>query len=191
MRPNAFSSPILAENVAHFSKDPILRGEIAAHFQNALYAIQYHLEQALPKGGVVCALYPKSILEHILPEAAKKKGCKVIALHGTKGATLALLKAQVLENNTDISKADIYITEPAGFTPGGALTNPDETKLVENSNVLAVGSALQWTNNTPSTHDFAPISKTITELGIYSPEHFKEIISRAFSWPAPLTPSPA
>jgi len=165
---NAFSSPILIENTAKLE-----RGLLLKHFENAIYAIEYHLENILPKGGIVCAFFPKSILEHVLPAAAQKKNCKVINVQGTKEAIQALMKAGVLDNEASMEEADIYITEPDGFTTGGALVRPEEAKTLKNIQVMGVGSIFQKANTTPATHDYIPLSKMITELGIYSPEHIE------------------
>ncbi len=183
----AFSSPILLENISRMSNDPALHGQLLKHFQNALYAISYHLEQALPKNGVVCALFPKSILAQVLPAAAKKRNCKVISVHGTKEATLALGKAHVLDTETDICAADFYLAEPDGLTHGGAYADPAEASMLKEHNPTAISSIFQWTTTNPATHDFVPLSTVITELGRHKTEHVSEAIN-AFSWQA-LTPS--
>ncbi len=183
----AFSSPILLESISRMPNDPALCGQMLKHFQNALYAISYHLEQALPKNGVVCALFPKSILAHVLPAVAQKRNCTVISVQGTREVTLALAKAHVLDTETDIHAADFYLTEPDGLTHGGAYATPAEAHLLKEYNPTAIGSIFQWTTTNPATHDFIPLSTVITELGRHKTEHFPEAIS-AFSWPT-LIPS--
>ncbi len=175
----AFSSPIL-ENNKHVS---------AKYYQNTLYALTYHLEKALPQGGIVCALFPKGILQHILPKAAKEKNCTVIIIQSTKEATLAFMQAGVLDQKTDPGKADIYITEPAGFSQNGALVSPQETATIKKYNAIGIGSALQFQEKIPAEYDWLPMSKIITELGIHSIENFEEEFKRSSSTTT-STPSP-
>jgi len=175
-----FSSPFLIENTSEAAKNPFVKGQIIRHFQKAEYAISYHLERAIPKGGVVCAFFPKSILAQILPKIAKEKNCKVISVNGTRKATTALMAAGVIDNQTKVEDADIYITEPNGFTPGGALATPEEEKVLKNFDVIGVGSYFQATKRLPADHDFIKLTKIISELGIHSPEQFHTELSAFF-----------
>ncbi len=159
-----FTSPIL--------ESTRVNGQSYKQLQNALYAIQYNLEKILPKGGTACVLFPKNILENILPAAAKEKNCKIILIQGPKILASNLLKERLLEPNTN-KEADVYITEPAGFTPGGALVEPNEVKQLQNLPVIGVGSALQWTMRAPAEYDYIVLSKIVTETGIHSPEDFE------------------
>ncbi|VVB81205.1 Uncharacterised protein [uncultured archaeon] len=185
---SAFTSPILLERT---SKIP--RGALIKHLENALYALSYNLEKILPKGGTVCALYPKTILQSILPRAAKERNCKVICISGTPELIKELAKNDILDKKTSMEKADIYITEPDGFAKDGALVKPEETELLQKFEVTAIGSALQYTRELPATHDCIAISKAITELGTYSPELNASFCSK-FSIPSPAstnqTPTP-
>lgn len=177
-----FSSPFLTENIERFSSDPLKRGAILKHFQNAEYALAYNLEKILPKGGVVWALFPKTILGQLLPWVAARKQCKIISVHGIKEATMALLKARALDSDTPTP--DLFLTEPDGFTPGGAFFQPNEAKMLEGLELVGIGSAFQQITAFPATHDYVPLSKIITELGIHSPEDFEKE-ANVFSLPRP------
>lgn len=179
---HTFSSPILLERIKQ-----IPRGALIKHLEKAKYALSYNLEKILPKGGTVCALYPKTILQHILPQAAKECRCKVICVSGTSEIINELIKNNVFDDKTSIEKADLYITEPDGFTPEGALVRPEETELLQKFEVIGIGSALQYTQKLPSTHDCIPISKTITELGIYTSQELNASSCSKFSIPFPAS----
>ncbi len=176
MLTKAFSSPILLERIKQ-----IPRGALIKHFEKATHTLSYNLAKVLPKGGTVCALYPKTILQQILPQAAKERKCKVICISGTSGMIKELIKNGVFDDKTSMEKADIYITEPDGFTPDGALVRPEETALLQKFEVIGIGSVLQCTQKLPATHDCIPISKTITELGIYSTEELNASSCSKFS----------
>ena len=152
-----FSSPFLVENIARISNDPLKRGAMLKHFQNAEYVLAYNLEKMLPKGGVVWVLFPKTILRQLLPAIAAKKKCKVISIHGTKEAAMGLLKARVLGNGVPIP--DLLLTEPDGFTPGGAFFQPNEAKMLEGLELVGIGSAFQRTSRLPATHDICRFQK--------------------------------
>ncbi len=187
--PPEFSSPILQENTSKIYKDRMLKGALIRHFANALYSIAYNLEQAIPKGSTICAFYPKTILQHILPKIAQQKNCKVIVIGGEKEATQALLEAGVLNKYSCLEDADIFLTEPDGLTTNGILARPEETKLLHQYNPMAVASILQWTTTLPATHDQVHAAKIISEIGIHTPENFKEEIN-VFSWLKPSIPYP-
>ncbi|GEM_PF-2383291 len=174
--PPAFSSQILLERINYLATTT-LRGSLIKHFENALYALKYHLEKTIPKGGVICAIYPKTILQTILPELAKKKNCKVKLIGGTPEIIKILKEKEIL---TETEKADIYLTEPDGFNEEGAYVRPHETDILMNHETIAIGSIYQWADVAPSTHDSVPISKIITETGICSPEQLKESLSLFF-----------
>lgn len=187
---NIFTSPFLLENIN--SADKKHHGRLLKHFENAAESISYHLTKIVPKGGIVCAYHPKSILAHILPVIAKEKNCKVIPVHGTKQAMAAFLKAGII-SNLPLNEADVIITEPDGLTSDGALFTSHEAAELPHRETIAVGSALQFTKNRPATHDIAPVYKIATELGIHSPEHLEKDFVSAFSWlsssASPLSPA--
>ncbi len=170
-----FSSAILKEKIQHNNNS---YGKLVKHFDHAPYAIQHFLHKIVPKGGVICAIHSKSILARTLAKIAKEKNCKIININGTKEATEKFLKAGVLAEGL---QPDIYLTEPEGFTQGGAIINPDETEhLNNNTELIGVGSALQWTKNTPANYDFIPLTKIVSELGIHKPEHLEQEINASF-----------
>lgn len=169
--PKAFSSPILLERISRLA-ETTLYGTVLKHFENALYALSYHLEKTLPKGGIICAIYPKTILQEILPQIAEQKKCKIMVIGGTPEIIKTLKeKGMLIEAN---QKADIYLTEPDGFNEEGAYVKPHETELLINYDTIAIGSIYQWTDVAPATHDSIPVEKTITEAGIFTPEKLKE-----------------
>lgn len=187
----SFSSPFLINNLRKI--DSTHQGRLLRHFENALSAISYHLEKIVPKGGIICAYHPKGILASILPAIAKEKNCKVIPVHGSKHAISALLNAKVVAH-LPLTEADIILTEPDGLSSDGALFKPHEAAELPHREVIAVGSALQFTHERPASHDIAPVSKIVTELGIHSPEHLEKETASAFSWlssPLVLPLSPA
>jgi hypothetical protein len=150
------------------------------------YALSYYLENILPKGGTACVLYPKKILTEILPEAASAKKCKIICLNGPPGLISKLTKTGLLQK--EMAEADIYITEPEGFTRGGALVHSTETQALKQHNLVGIGSIYNWTQTTPAAHDTIQLERVITEKGIYTSEHFE---LNAFSSQALSTPSPS
>ncbi len=176
---NIFISPFLTEKLNTI--DQRHRGRLIKHFENAAESISYHLAKIVPKGGIICAYHPKGILAHILPKIAKEKNCKVIPVHGTKHAISEFMKAGVVAH-LPLTEADVIITEPDGLTSDGALFKPHEAADLPHSEVIAVGSALQFTNTRPATHDIAPVYKIATELGVYSPAHLEREAANAFSW---------
>jgi len=145
---------------------------------NSLYAISYYLEKALPTGGVVKAYFPKEILGSILPVVAKEKNCKIISIGGSKHATAELLKAGVLVNGD--FEADVVLVEPDGMTAEGALLKPEEAKQMKQE-AVAVGSISKWASKSPASHDTVQVTKTITELGIFSPEQLEQELSASSS----------
>jgi hypothetical protein len=187
----AFSSSFLIDKISKVDKTQ--RGRLLKHFENALGAISYHLERVVPRGGVICAYHPKGILGSILPAIAKEKNCKVLTVHGTKQAVVSLMKAGVLSTGNP-AEADVFLTEPDGLSADGALFKPHEASDLPHKEIIAVGSALQFTKERPASHDIAPVYKIVTELGIHSAEHLEKEVTFAFSWLASspaLKPSPA
>lgn len=178
-----FSSPFLIDKIGKTEIQH--RGRLLRHFEHALSAISYHLEKVVPKGGIVCAYHPKGILANVLPQIAKEKNCEIISIHGTKEAVENFLKAGVLSNHKP-SEADIFLAEPDGLSSDGALFKPHETLDLPHKEIIAVGSALQFTKERPATHDIAAVYRIVTELGVYSPEHLEKEITSAFSWMASL-----
>ena len=178
---SVFSSPFLIEKYSN-----IENGHLIRHLDNALNAISYHLDSAIPRGSIICAHYPKGILGNVLPVIAKEKNCKIISVHGTKQATAEFLKADLLIN-APITEADVFLTEPGGFSADGALVLPHEK--LPHTEFIAVGSILQWTDQRPASHDLCTVSKIITEIGIYKPEQLKKEIN-ASSLKASLQPLP-
>ncbi len=151
MKPAAFTSAIFRENTKrapeHTKKEPTM------HSERSLYAIAHYLEQVIPKGGVVCVIHPKSILQNILPKLAQRKRCEIITYK------------QGVE-------ADLYLTEPEGFSRNGAIVLPEEAKLIKQFETTAVGSIAQWTDKPNSKHDCVRTARTVTEIGVYKHEHF-------------------
>jgi hypothetical protein len=147
--PTIFSSPFLTET----HKQP----------EKAEYAISYHLERAIPRGSVIYALFPKKILSKLLPPIAKAKNCTIIT--------------HLTGKTSKIDEPDIILAEPDGFSAGGALFTPEETKLVSGLPVICVGSTKQWTHILPATHDLVPVYRIISERGIHTPEQIEELIS--------------
>lgn len=190
-----FTSQFLTEKIS--TVDRTHRGRMVRHFESALESISYHLERVVPRGGIVCVYHPKGILGSILPQIAKEKNSKVITVHGTKHAVAALMKAGVLLTGNP-AEADVFLAEPEGLTADGALFKPHEARDLPHKEIIAIGSALQFTKERPASHDIAPVYKIVTELGIYSPEHLEREATSAFSWlassqvlkssPVPLQP---
>ncbi len=166
--PTIFSSPLLKNQ--------------PKNLQNAEYALSYYLERAIPRGSVIYALFPKTILGRLLPQIAKMKNCTVISFYGTHEATLSLLKAGKYDKS--LPEPDIILTEPDGFAFGGALFKPEETKIVNGLPLICIGSSHQWTPIIPATHDLVHVQKIISEHGIHTPEQIEEIISSSYSSPS-------
>lgn len=186
-----FSSSFLIDEISKVDKTN--RGAMLKHFESALGAISYHLEKIIPRGGIICAYHPKGILGNILPVIAKEKNCKVITVHGTKHAVTELMAAGVLSTGNP-AEADIFLAEPDGLSADGALFKPHEASDLPHKEIIAIGSALQFTKERPASHDIAPVYKIVTELGIHSAEHLGKEITSSFSWltsSSALKPSPA
>ncbi len=143
--------------------------------ENTEYALSYHLEKAIPRGSVVYVLFPKKILAKLLPPIAKAKNCTIITLHGHHEAALSLLKTGKFDKT--IPEPDIIFAEPDGFTSGGALFTPNETKTINGLPLVCIGSSKQWVHILPATHDLIQVQKIISEHGIHTPEQMEEIIS--------------
>lgn len=135
-------------------------------------SLKYYLDQAIPKGSIICAIYPKKILTELLPQIAKEKHCKIINIYGTKELTRTLLKTNLLA--AENQKPDLFITEPDALTPGGALVKPNELSSLQDKKLIGITTTQQWTNEKPETHDYIPLHLTITELGIHTPENLDE-----------------
>ena len=120
------------------------------------YALSYYLEKAIPRGSNILVLFPKKILSKLLPPIAKKKNCTII---------------------TTADKADIILAEPDGFSLGGALFTPEETKQVKGLPLVCIGSINQYNSIIPETHDLVPVQKIIIEQGIYTQEQIEIIAS--------------
>ncbi|MEM3154917.1 MAG: hypothetical protein QW165_05155 [Candidatus Woesearchaeota archaeon] len=171
-----FTSPFLPKILTD-------RGRLLRHLEKAELAISFHLQKIVPKGSIICAYHPKSILAKILPNIAKEKNCKIIAIHGTKEAMQAFIKSGTLTYELP-HKADTFLAEPDGLTADGALFNPKEVCELPHNEIIAVGSVLQFTNKRPANYDVANVSKIVTEIGTYTPEHLALEIPNAFFWPS-------
>jgi hypothetical protein len=157
--PSIFSSPLLYSQPKE---------------EQTEYALSYHLDKTIPRGSVIYALFPKKILGKLLPKIVKEKKCTLITLYGNQ-APLKQLSAD--SHGKELPEPDIILSEPDGFTFGGALFKPEETELVSELPLLCIGSGKQWTPITPSTHDLVPVKKIISEHGIHTPEQMEEIIA--------------
>jgi len=167
-----FSSPLFIDKAAQLPKKSLQQ-----HLRHARYALAHHLSSIIPYGSVVAVYHAKDTLADILPEVAKERNCTVIAIEPGKRAQRAFHDAGIL---SDTGHADIILTEPAGFTKGGALVAPPETKELEGKNVIGVGSILQWTTESPAHYDFVPLTYIVTEIGAHTPEQlYEEITSSA------------
>lgn len=153
-----FSSPFFTETRRTLANNPATRHDASHHLKHTPYNLHYYLSRIVPRGGTVCALYPKRILTSLLADIAKEKNCRIIT-HAAPGAP---------------PQADLYLAEPDAFTPGGALASPKEAPALAQCVPIGVGSALQWTRTTPATHDFVALEKTVTELGVYTPEDLEQ-----------------
>lgn len=149
--------------------------------ENTEYALSYYIEKVIPRGGVVYVLFPKTILAKLLPPIAEKKNCKVIPLYGSHEAALKLIKTGTYSRKA--AEPDIILAEPDGFTYGGALFKPEETKLVKGLPLVCVGSSKQWSSIRPATHDLVPVQKIVSENGIHTPEQIEEFIVSSYSKP--------
>lgn len=129
--------------------------------ENRTYALSYYLQQVIPKGGVVEA-FPGPLLSAILPSVALQKNCKVKCL----ALAHELARLNLLAN----SAPDLTIVEPVFFVEGGALVQPGFVSSFQN--LVGVGSVSQWTDENPASLDFVPLSKTVTEIGVFSPDEF-------------------
>ncbi|MBW2970244.1 hypothetical protein KY309_00465 [Candidatus Woesearchaeota archaeon] len=160
--------------ITHIKKKPRKRhGPLMRQIEHIKYALSYYLDKAIPKGAVICALYPKKLLQNILPEVALNKHCKVICI-GAPELSKELMQKGLLEDNAE---PDIYLTEPDGICPEGAIVKPQETELLKQYKTYAVSSTMQFTEKTPQTHDCVEVYKTITEKGIMTTEQLTSSLS--------------
>lgn len=128
------------------------------------YALAYHLEGVIPKGGVVEVVNPKSVLCSLLPRIARERGARVVLRGASFEARAAFKDVSV----ADPGFSDLTLAEPDAFVPGGALVSPSESQFFEKKSVVGVGSVLQQTSRNPASHDFIELKKRVTENGIDS-----------------------
>lgn len=155
-----------------------LETRFSRHLARNSYALEYHLSNAIPKGSVIGALFPKKLLSKLLPIVAKEKNARVIVI-GNKEIIPSLIKAGVLFEGKAVP--DIFIGEPAGFSKEGVFVSPEETQDWLNNDVLAVCSALQWSSISPAKLDSIPAQKVVSELGVFPHELFVSEVSKRFS----------
>jgi len=172
-----FSSPFFHQNTALLARQHYRA--LTSHLQTLERALAHSLEQVIPRGSLVHVIAPGPILTKHLPPIAREKRARVIVSQGNSHAFRELLSTE------PHASADIHLIEPAGFTHGGALVEP-HTTIPEGARLIGVGSALQWSNATPSTHDFASLDMFVTELGAYHHDHFMDAFT---SWLSSLPPS--
>lgn len=141
--------------------------------EHSLKTIEYYLDRAIPKGSHVRAINPGPILTQLLPNIAKQKNCTI----SIQNANTQILKQAIRLGIYSEQNPDLTIIELDHITPQGGLIKP--TKL-PNTPLIGVASVLSWKTKAPETHDFIKTQKTITELGINTPEHLEqELISYA------------
>ncbi|RJQ18673.1 hypothetical protein C4580_06265 [Candidatus Woesearchaeota archaeon] len=132
-----------------------------------LKAIAYHLAKVLPRGGVVGVVYPKGIAEEILAGVAKERNCRIRCFGASQKLCLQLQREGVLEVREDVP-IDVFLTEPDGFGPNGAWVRPNESELLVSLPVVGFGSVLQWSQQTPKSHDLVPLKGVVSEKGVYN-----------------------
>lgn len=155
-----------------------LESNFSRHLARSEYALEYHLSGIIPKGSIICALFPKKLLSKFLPIVAKEKNARVIAI-GNKEIIPSLIKAGVLFEGK--ASPDIFIGEPAGFSKEGIFVAPEETQDWLKNDVLAMCSALQWSSISPAKLDSIPAQKIVSELGVFPHELFVSEVSKRFS----------
>ncbi len=155
-----------------------LERNFSKHLARAEYALEYHLSGSIPKGGIICALFPKKLLFKLLPIVAKEKNARVIVI-GSKEIIPSLIDAGVLFEGK--ASPDIFIGEPAGFSKEGVFVSPEETQEWLNNDVLAVCSALQWSSISPAKLDAVPVRKIVSELGAFPYDLFVGEVSKHFT----------
>ena len=138
------------------------------------YALNYYLESVLPKGGVVEVVAPGAVLQEVLPGAAAAQQCKVLPVHASAEFRHALAECGVLARE---GMSDVTLIEPDFFVSGGALVRPENNAR---KNVVGAGSVTRWTRANPKTHDFVPLAKVVTELGVMSVEECEFKLSGLF-----------
>ena len=160
---------IFSSELSHIKHDH--RGHYIKYLENAAYALEYNLSHLLPEGSTVCVLYPKSILTKILPSIAKEKKLRVILVGSNAQLIGALIHANLLAPN---GEPDVFIGEPAGFSTHGVFVLPEESEVWRNNQVIAVGTALQFSAHRPAKFDMVSAFKVISELGVLPYELFSE-----------------
>ena len=139
--------------------------------ENRTYAFAYYLDSVLPMNGLVEVIAPKEILSSLLPMLAKEKNCRVKCKNTSRELRNELARLGILESN---GTPDLTLTEPDFLVEGGALVLPEH---VCEASIIGIASLEKWTTKNPSTHDFVPLRKIITEAGILLPNDMKSILS--------------
>ena len=129
------------------------------------YAFAYHLGTILPKNGIVEVLSPGPILKSLISQVAFQKQCKVLCRDVELKHELA--QAGILAQG---GTPDVVLIESDFLTEGGVLVLP---QIAQNTSLVGICSVEKWTKSNPSTHDFVPLRKIVTEVGIFSPEDLK------------------
>lgn len=136
--------------------------------ENRSYALAYHLESLLPKNGLVEIINPKEILSSLLPAIALQQNCRVKCRGASDEFRRVFAKLNLLAAD---GVPDVVLMEPDFLTEGGALVLPQAARA---GPLVGVCSIDKWTKSNPNTHDFVPLTKIVTELGVFSPSSLKE-----------------
>jgi len=130
---------------------------------NDSYALEFYLNQIVPRGGIVQAIYPKSILAKLLPKVAKERNAKIVVA-GRNEFFPQLMKSGLVLNVP--AEPDVYIGEPEAFSEHGVFISPHETEEWVHPSVVAIGRQHQWADEHRARFDIVPVKKVVSELGI-------------------------
>ncbi len=128
------------------------------------------LESSVPKGGLIGVVFPKSVLGKILPVIAERKKCSVVYLGDAQGFS-PFSKFSV--SGKSLYDADVIFAEPSFFTHQGGFFLPSEAEKISSLPLVGVGAG-NFISNNPSDLDFVHLEKTITDLGVFTPDTFAE-----------------
>jgi len=141
------------------------------------YALRFYLSQVIPRGGIVAVLHPKVILARLLPQVAKEKRARVIALGASREAVQQFADAGVLIEGS-AAGADVFLCEPELLVDGGVLVSADESELIGKYPAIAVASVAQLSSRDVAHLEFVPLAKVVSEVGVFPSEFLKEEVSR-------------
>ncbi len=125
--------------------------------------MKYYLSQIVPKGGIVCAVYPKGLLLRLLPEVAEEKNALIRVIGVTPEARELAASSRVVNEPIE---PDVYVGEPVAFSKQGVAVLPSETEEWVRHDVVAVSVSERQIETIPAQCDAVMVRKLVSDKGI-------------------------